>query len=88
MSRRFKSSTFKFRQPLATPQSKRVFHCYATHGKGYGHSPPIGGADIRILLVNAAREVLWADARYDGRELLLRGREERRPMVPARLGHG
>ena len=58
----------QFRKPLATPDSKRVFHCYATHGKGYGHDPSISGADIRILLVSAARDVLWADARFDGHD--------------------
>jgi len=74
MSRRYRSVTFKLRQPLVTAESRRVFRCYGTHGKGYGHGPPIGGADIRILLVNAARDVLWAEARFDGSELPLRGR--------------
>jgi len=57
----------QFRKSLSTPESKRIFQCYATHGKGYGHDPSISGTDIRILLVNAARAVLWADARFDGR---------------------
>jgi hypothetical protein len=36
MSRRSKSSTFKFNQPLLSPPSKFVYYCYGVHGKGYG----------------------------------------------------
>lgn len=57
-------------QAALAPESKRSFHCYATHEKGYGHGPLLEGADIRILLVNAARDVLWADSRFDGHDYL------------------
>lgn len=64
MSRRFKSSTFKFNQPLSTPESKVVYHCYASHGKGYGKCPTWGSV-LRILCINEKTlEVKWCDGRY------------------------
>ena len=64
MSRRFKSSTFKFHQPLSGPGSKVVFECYGVHGKGYGGSPPFN-THIRVLCMNQeTREVQWADGFY------------------------
>ncbi len=64
MSRRFKSSTFKFNEPLSTPESKVVYRCYASHGVGYGKCPK-WGAELRILCINTdTREVKWCDGRY------------------------
>jgi hypothetical protein len=66
MSRRFKSATRKFGLPLVTAESKRVFHCYASEGKGYGFAagPRAWPTPVRILLVNAARGVRWEDGLY------------------------
>jgi hypothetical protein len=62
MGRR-KSGGMKFWPPLATKDSKVVYHCYASHGKGYGKNPP-WGAEIRILCINEQREVKWVDGRF------------------------
>jgi hypothetical protein len=64
MARRSKYSGMQFNRPLVLPTSKRVFHCYATHGKGGSHYPPWDSA-IRILVINGAREVRWVDARFN-----------------------
>src|SRR5215469_12446594 len=64
MSRR-RSSGMKFGVPLATPQSKRVFHCYASHGKAYGFANPREyPTTLRVLCINEAREVRWETAVY------------------------
>ena len=55
MSRRYKSRTMQFGKPLALPSSVRVERCYAIHGKGYGHPPPLG--ELELVLINAARVV-------------------------------
>jgi hypothetical protein len=66
MSRRFKSKTMKFGIPLATPESKRVFHCYASHGKAYGAAVPRNWpCPVRMLCVNTARETRWEDGIYE-----------------------
>ena len=60
---RYKSANqMKFGLPLATPESKQVFHCYATHGKAYGRAIPNFTAAVRIVVINAAREARWQDA--------------------------
>ena len=68
MARRSKYSGMQFNLPLTLPTSTRVFHCYASEGKGYGFA--VGPRDwpmaVRILLVNAAREVRWDDGVYRG----------------------
>jgi hypothetical protein len=65
---RYKYDRMKFGLPLTTPESKRTFRCYASHGKGYGFAstPKVWGALVRILGVNAARETRWADGVYIG----------------------
>ena len=64
MSRRFKSSTFKFNEPLSRPDSTVVYDCYGVHGKGYGGSPPFN-THIRVLCMNLeTRKVKWADGFY------------------------
>jgi hypothetical protein len=63
MSRRFKSSTFKFNQPLSSPASTSVYYCYGVHGKGYGGSPPFD-ASIRILWLSERGDVKWVDGFY------------------------
>jgi hypothetical protein len=63
MSGRFKSHTFQFRKPLATPESKIVYQCYATHGKGYGGSPPFN-TSVHILCLSKTGEVKWTDGFY------------------------
>lgn len=64
MSRRFKSSTFKFNQPLSRPESKKVYECYGVHGKGYGGSPPFN-THVRVLCMHQqTREVKWAAGFY------------------------
>jgi hypothetical protein len=67
MSRRYKSATMKFGVPLALPTSKRVFHCYASHGKGYGFAsgPREWPTAVRILAINTARETRWEDGIYE-----------------------
>jgi hypothetical protein len=63
---RYKSSDrMKFGLPLATAESKQVFHCYATHGKAYGRAIPNFAADVRIVVINAARQAHWDDATFD-----------------------
>jgi hypothetical protein len=57
MSRRFKSPTMKFGVPLSVPASRYVEHCYGSHGKGYGRTPPRNSA-IALILLNAQRQ-LW-----------------------------
>ena len=53
-----------FHKPLAGPFSKVVYHCYASHGKGFGGVPP-WGAKTRSLCINLkTREVKWADSCY------------------------
>jgi len=64
MSRRFKSSTFKFNQPLSSPESKEVYYCYGVHGKGYGGSPPFD-THIRILCMHKENgDLKWGDGFY------------------------
>ena len=48
------------------PESKRVLHCYASHGKGYGFAsgPREYGCAVRILAVNSARQTRWEDGVY------------------------
>jgi hypothetical protein len=63
---RYKSSDrMKFGLLLATAESKQVFHCYATHGKAYGRAIPNFAADVRIVVINAARQAHWDDATFD-----------------------
>lgn len=57
MNRRYKSSTMKFGVPLSVPGSRYVEHCYGSHGKGYGGSPPRNSV-IELILLNAQRQ-LW-----------------------------
>jgi len=57
MSRRYKSSTMKFGVPLSVPGSRYVEHCYGSHGKGYGRTPP-RNSSIELILVNDQRQ-LW-----------------------------
>ena len=57
MSRRYKSSTMKFRVPLSVPGSRYVEHCYGMHGKGYAHAPP-RSSSIELILINHQRQ-LW-----------------------------
>ena len=53
-----------FHKPLAGPFSKVVYHCYASHGKGFGGVPP-WRAKTRSLCINLkTREVKWADSCY------------------------
>jgi hypothetical protein len=49
------------------PTSKRVFQCYASHGKGYGVASVIRPwpCKVRILAINAARETRWEDGVYE-----------------------
>jgi len=56
----------KFGLPLALPASKRVFHCYASHGKGYGFAsgPKAYPCQVRILAVSAGHETRWEDSVY------------------------
>src|SRR4051812_9455107 len=61
MSRRFKSPTMKFGVPLSVAGSRYVEHCYGSHGKGYGSTPPRDSA-IELILINMQRQ-LW---RVDG----------------------
>lgn len=67
MSRRFKSSTFKFNQPLSMPESKVVYRCYATHGKAYVKDPP-QDSRIQLLCFSETRKVKWADGLYTWQE--------------------
>ena len=79
MSRRFKSATMKFGVPLALPTSRRVLHCYASHGKAYGFALPRSyPCAVRILAVNGARETRWEDGVYE---------EPHRWKCPALAGH-
>jgi len=63
---RYKSRTMRFGLPLALADSKRVFYCYASHGKGYGFAsgPRTCPCAVRILAVNSARETRWEDGVY------------------------
>jgi hypothetical protein len=61
--RRGNAHGFQFNKPLSMPDSRVVFRCYATHGKGYGGCPPFNSI-IRILCLSASGEVLWADGFY------------------------
>ena len=54
---------YEFNKPLSGPQSKTVIRCYASHGIGYGKDAPPNSA-IRLVAINAAREVRWVDAFY------------------------
>ncbi len=63
MGRR-RSGRIDFHKPLSTPDSKVVFHCYASHGKGFGKVPPWNSA-LRVLAFRRdTREVQWVDALY------------------------
>jgi len=56
-----------FRKPLAGPHSQVVFYCYASHGKGFGKTPP-WGATTRSLAINLeTRDVKWVDSCYTDR---------------------
>lgn len=56
----------KFGVPLATPESRRVFHCYASHGKAYGRADPRPWpCSVRILCINSARETRWEVGIYE-----------------------
>lgn len=57
----------QFGLPLAKPDSKRVFHCYASHGKAYALACPREyPTTVRVLCINAARETRWELAVYEG----------------------
>ena len=53
--------------PLALPSSRRVFECYASHGKAYGFAsgPRVHPCRVRILAVNRDRETRWEDSVYE-----------------------
>jgi hypothetical protein len=61
--RRGNAHGFQFNKPLSMLDSKVVYRCYATHGKGYGGCPPFN-SPIRILCLSASGEVLWVDGFY------------------------
>jgi hypothetical protein len=63
---RYKSTNrMKFGLPLATAESKQVFHYYAMHGKAYGRAIPNFSTAVRIVVINRAREAHWEDGTFD-----------------------
>lgn len=75
-----------FRKPLAGPDSKVVYHCYASHGKAFGPNPP-WGANLRALAINLeTREVKWVDSWFSNRAIEFQCEEMRGITGWAMLG--
>jgi hypothetical protein len=53
----------KFGLPLAGPDQKVIFHCYASHGISYARTPPRDSALI-LLIVNTQRVARWSPGHF------------------------
>ena len=56
-----------FNKPLSGPDSKVVYHCYASHGKAFGKTPPWGAKIMELAFNRDTREVKWVESEFGAR---------------------